>query len=902
MRLVAFVVAMQLCWTGLAESVRTKDIELEYRESGGASIAFAGVPLIRGSSIQLHSPGWKQGYYSSTHSPRKIEVDQRARTVTVRHRLEKGVKFTATETWRFLDDRRIELLVQGQLDSDVAAELEWTIGYINAFALYGGSYSSGIGEATPVHPEPSGVHGDPTVLEGARAVTLQSRVGTVLCSMTAGPGLSLLDGRRVPGRWWAREKPSYWLGCLNMKITRGEPFEARAIIRFDPAALRQSALPLSAKAVVTRLDNAYEPPFQGMRIIPKPRRLEQRAGDYLLDGMRVSVATPLAQAATGLLARELKRRFDIDLPPLNGDAAAAAIRLRPASTGQIKPEGYSLRCDDTGIEIQAGDAAGFRYAVQSLLQLARYDRASGGARVPGCAIDDEPSLAFRGVHLFPGRDSLEFHRKLVENVIARFKFNHVVLECEYTQWDGDRGIWVDISVPKAQIAAYVTMLRDNGLEPIPLVQSLGHSGWMFKNGRNLDIAEDPGTPAAYDATNAKTYEFIDRIYDEAVALFKPKYFHIGHDEVTLFGKYPNREESKKWGVSKLFLSDVGRWIAFFKPRKIQIMMWGDMLLARDEIKDGAASAENAPEALARRERLPKDIIICDWHYDALKPDEYPSLKIFRDAGFKTIASTWFNPMNIYGFAEAARRQGAWGLLQTTWAGYNLDEGVLDRDLKQFAAYILAAEYAWSASSPPPDELPWRADQVLIESLDPHRARLGPRAGFTVDLAGITRGESLEFPVLPPPDARHAGFAFQEAEAGAVVLDGALLPQNSAAPPAATLELRETVASLAFLHATLYPADPGQPVGAYHVRYDDGSVETIALNYGINIRSWDDPAIARQAPGGWMGKSESGLPAALRVFVWTNPHPERTIRNITFSTDHQYASPALFGLSGIAVER
>src|SRR6185503_5800121 len=128
----------------------------------------------------------------------------------------------------------------------------------------------------------------------------------------------------------------------------------------------------------------------------------------------------------------------------------------------------------------------------------------------------------RGVHLFPGKNSLEFHRRLIENVVARFKFNHVVLECQYTQWDSARGIWVDFSVPKEQINAYVKMLRDNGLEPIPLVQSLGHCEWMFKNGQNANLAEDPDRPYAYDAWNPDARNFIGNVYREALELFRPK--------------------------------------------------------------------------------------------------------------------------------------------------------------------------------------------------------------------------------------------------------------------------------------------------------------------------------------------------------------------------------------------
>jgi hypothetical protein len=39
-----------------------------------------------------------------------------------------------------------------------------------------------------------------------------------------------------------------------------------------------------------------------------------------------------------------------------------------------------------------------------------------------------------------------------------------------------------------------------------------------------------------------------------------------------------------------------------------------------------------------------------------------------------------------------------------------------------------------------------------------------------------------------------------------------------------------------------------------------------------------------------------LPIGVSLFRWTNPHPDRAIYRIEFSTDHAYASPALLGVT------
>ena len=232
--------------------------------------------------------------------------------------------------------------------------------------------------------------------------------------------------------------------------------------------------------------------------------------------------------------------------------------------------------------------------------------------------------------------------------------------------------------------------RDNCVEPIPLVQSLGHVEWMFKNGQNLDLAEDPREPFAYCVTNPATYDFIEKIFDEAIDLFHPQFFHIGHDEVVDRGEYPYRPASKKLSVAVLFGTDVRRLDAYFRPKNIRMMLWGDMLLNRAEASDAAAHAASIAEAEFIRAAVPEG---CDHLRLALSTGQARGVQKSAVAPahhFPVIACTWYNPQNIYTFAQAVRDDHAFGLLQTTWAGYNIDEQAVAKELRQFAAYILAA--------------------------------------------------------------------------------------------------------------------------------------------------------------------------------------------------------------------
>jgi hypothetical protein len=363
------------------------------------------------------------------------------------------------------------------------------------------------------------------------------------------------------------------------------------------------------------------------------------------------------------------------------------------------------------------------------------------------------------------------------------------------------------------------------------------------------------------------------------------------------GEYPYREESRKHSVAELFAMDVKRLDAYLRPKNIRMMLWGDMMLSKAESNDGAANAPNDAEAKLMRDAVPKDAIVCDWHYSPTKPMGYKSMKMIKDENLQAVASTWYNPLNIESFAEGARQYDALGLLQTTWAGFNIDERAMQRDFMQFTAYILAAEYAWSGQTTPPEELPYRVDDVFAKAFKPTpETRANVKcAGTLVDLSEISNLNFGDDPIaLASVPERFEGVQVDLHGQRAVGLGGALLPL--ALPKKTTVEIDASATTIALLQATIFPAAAGEEVGAYEVVFDDGSTERVALTYGGNIRSIDDPSSTANASIAWRGESSHGTAVGLRLFLWNNPHPEKRIKRITVSTNHPYASPILLGIT------
>jgi hypothetical protein len=286
-----------------------------------------------------------------------------------------------------------------------------------------------------------------------------------------------------------------------------------------------------------------------------------------------------------------------------------------------------------------------------------------------------------------------------------------VIQCEAARWDKHPEIAAPNSISKPDLRKLVETCRANYLEPIPLINVPGHAEWIFRNGSNLDIAEDPQTPYAYCVNNEKSYEFIQDVLNECLPIFQSKFCHIGHDEVTMRGRFPNPECPRCKGstTTALVVKHANRLSEWLGRQGVESMIWGDMLLGPGEARD-AANAKTLADARQRRAEIDKKTIIIDWHY--AESADARSLEILRKAGFRVVAASWYTPENIHHLSQAALATGSEGLLQTTWMGYFPDERAMASQLKQFSAFVLAAEYAWSGRNESPSQLGYDPKEVF----------------------------------------------------------------------------------------------------------------------------------------------------------------------------------------------
>lgn len=289
----------------------------------------------------------------------------------------------------------------------------------------------------------------------------------------------------------------------------------------------------------------------------------------------------------------------------------------------------------------------------------------------------------RGVHLCLHVDTLDvdYAKQLIPE-IGSLGFNTLILEVDNAvRLNSHPELAKSNAITTQQLKELIALARNSGLEVIPDFQTMGHQDYLFAK-VYPDLVENPEQPYAYCPSNSKTYTVLFEIYDELIELFKPKYFHIGHDEILDFQHNHKQigfcEQCRKTSPDQLLARDITKIVEYLKSKDVQTMMWGDMLLAKEQFPPtpGRAYFGGEPENTWNAINLiPKEVVVCDWHYGSDKDPrpEYPSLGFFITKGFRTIGTTWYNLDNIRDFTIAAESQQSpriLGMIISTWCAIN----------------------------------------------------------------------------------------------------------------------------------------------------------------------------------------------------------------------------------------
>lgn len=893
----------------------------------GMEIQFDEMPFSLNSELVVTTPPWTPHFYvgptAEAVASARLDRVPAGERLTLEHRGQDA--FVGTETLTLSPDgRTLDQQFEGRFLRDGEALIQWRIAALDADLLAGRSarvFSRDPAErqptslTMPISPQTEGSPGARVASNFSR-VQVSSRVGPIEIEVDSDRPLEIDDYRA--SKWVAPGAGYFWFGDMGSRIRKDHPARYRVVYRFPPApsavAPRRSVSAAAGLSPETEVQTTRwsAPPS----LLPSPKEVTWGAGEArIADPFNMAIEGDESLAAAGAL-RSMITRIVASTPRAPPERAAAVSRVRfirdpQAASG--RPEGYALEVTPDAVTLRAADDKGFLHAVRTLQQLTRLAD-DGSLRVHAAGIVDWPTLRFRGVHLFTGGRGPELHIKLIRDVLAALKFNHLVLEAEYVRWDAFPEIHhARYGMPKDDVRRILATCRAEQIEVSPLINTLGHCQWMFEAGHHLDLCEDPEARWAYCVTNDATYDFVFKVFEEALELFSPRFLHIGHDEFADRGRVPFRAASKPFSADQLFMRDTLRLHSWLAKRGVRVMMWGDMLLGPEEAPD-ACNAKSVEQARALREQLPKDVLITDWHYAGVPADRFKNLRTWRDAGHEVVAATWNRPDNIRNFARAAADTDSLGLLQTTWAGYSLDEETFQRELVQYAAYLIAAEAAWNPERAPLIDAA-TADRRFRQLMGLGPLRPGNARGRTIDLNKVNC-----YPTAADSDAAWFGqvlrhdlssiprgsvwlegmrFVFSPSREPAVIALHGKLAADVKLPTRVTIELPELrCGRLLIIHATNFRAAPGTVVGRYELEFVDGSSTGIDLRYGQNISAYTDSQAAAETMVVWSGATRAGAPVALAVMPWSLPTPVKPIRRWALQSANAGPTVLLFAATAV----
>jgi hexosaminidase len=321
--------------------------------------------------------------------------------------------------------------------------------------------------------------------------------------------------------------------------------------------------------LISCVDKEKEIIENNLTIIPKPQEIEVYKGNYTLEKETSFYAENEFKIASQFISEYLKNS-DFGLKNTAKDQATFIVE----KDSLLQKEGYTLSISEKKILINAKDASGAFYAMQTLRQLlpASMERLNSftnpSVSLPLLEIKDFPKFSYRGMHLDVARHFFDvafvkkyisylamlkmnyFHWHLTEDQGWRIeikKYPKLTTHAAYRnetlighyndspqQFDGQRygGFYNQEDIE--EIVAYAQKLN---ITIIPEIEMPGHAQAAISaypelgcTGEEILVATKWGVFEDIYCPKEETFAFLENVLTEVVDLFPGEYIHIGGDE------------------------------------------------------------------------------------------------------------------------------------------------------------------------------------------------------------------------------------------------------------------------------------------------------------------------------------------------------------------------------------
>ena len=442
--------------------------------------------------------------------------------------------------------------------------------------------------------------------------------------------------------------------------------------------------------------------------VPEPQQVVFQDGFFDIPGKGAIGIASQALYPTARKARELFPKLSINI---SAGALKDVLSLR--LDGALRPGGYRLVVAKDGALLAGASAEAVHHGLMTLLQLAAQ---SPAGKLPLVEINDHPDIPERGVYydVTRGRVPKLERLKQLADTLSRYKINQLQLYIEHTfAFRGHPDIGKGASPLTAEdILELDAYCQERHVELVPSLASFGHLSTVLKHPRYHQLAEDWGvgkyvTPDkgrrqwleewlkssrqyafTLSPANPDVYEFLDSRFAEFLPLFSSGRFNVCCDETVDLGDGQSHALCERLGKGRVYLGHILKLHGLCGKYGKKMMFWGDIM-------------RHYPELIPE---IPKDVVVLDWGYEATH--NFEAVADFQRNGTAFYAcpgvSSWgvlFPQLpkaaaNIAGFAAAASRHGAQGLLCTDWG----DGGHYNFMEHSWHGHLFAAEQGWNTKA------------------------------------------------------------------------------------------------------------------------------------------------------------------------------------------------------------
>jgi hypothetical protein len=280
----------------------------------------------------------------------------------------------------------------------------------------------------------------------------------------------------------------------------------------------------------------------------------------------------------------------------------------------------------------------------------------------------------------PMEDEMELFERFVRDILAKCGINTIVLGVGYGfEFKCHPEVVEQPALSHENAKRIASVCRDNGMRLVPQMNLFGHqSSGPDKQPRGIiraypDMEEIHDGEIVYQRclclTHPELRPLVYSLIDEMIDVFGTSDFHIGQDEGFEIGKC---ERCKGLRVEDIYADWVNALHGHLAARGVATWMWGDRLLNGHIIPERGAGYETSLCGTWKAiDMIPRDIMICDWHYRVL-PYGHHSPAYWARHGFRFVVCPYNNMFaadQLIVAAVAADTPLFSGVFHTTWSRF-----------------------------------------------------------------------------------------------------------------------------------------------------------------------------------------------------------------------------------------